>query len=151
MKTFLIVVGIVMLLVIVTIVGSVVSVGSWFAGRSVEVAQQQFDPQELLRKYEWFKDSRSQLDKKKADISIYQQRIASIDKKYEGRELPRVRAEQYMIWEQELSGIKASYNSLAADYNSQMAKFNWRFCNAGQLPQGATEVLPREYATYEER
>ena len=53
-----------------------------------------------------------------------------------------------MIWHSEVAGIKASYNSLAAEYNSQMAKFNWQFCNAGTLPQGATEVLPREHKPY---
>jgi hypothetical protein len=45
-------------------------------------------------------------------------------------------------------GIKASYRTLAAEYNAAMAKFNYRFANAGDLPEGATEPLPREFATY---
>ena len=32
--------------------------------------------------------------------------------------------------------------------NASMAKFNHRFTNAGDLPAGATYVLPREFRTY---
>lgn len=52
------------------------------------------------------------------------------------------------IWQAEVAGVKASYNSLAAEYNAQMAKINWRFCNRGQLFKGADEPLPREFALY---
>jgi hypothetical protein len=44
--------------------------------------------------------------------------------------------------------MKYSFNQLAADYNAQMAKINYAFCNVGQLPQGATTPLPREYKPY---
>jgi hypothetical protein len=57
--------------------------------------------------------------------------------------------EQYNTWQSEVSGVKAGYNTLAADYNAQMAKFNWSFANAGQLPKGADKPLPREYKPYE--
>lgn len=30
----------------------------------------------------------------------------------------------------------------------QMVKFNWRFCNAGTMPQGTGDPLPREYKPY---
>ncbi len=56
--------------------------------------------------------------------------------------------EQYNIWISEVSGIQASYNSLAAEYNGAMAKINYAFCNVGQLPKGAIEPLPREFKPY---
>lgn len=45
--------------------------------------------------------------------------------------------ELHAVLSGELSGIKASYNSLAAEYNSQMSKMNWRFTNIGELPADA--------------
>ena len=50
---------------------------------------------------------------------------------------------------QEVSGITAGLNALASEYNAQMAKWNWRFTNVGQLPKGATEALPREFKPYQ--
>ncbi len=63
---------------------------------------------------------------------------------------PRTDLEQYNLWTTELAGVIAAYNSLAAEYNAQMAKENWAFCNVGDLPAGATEPLPREFAAYME-
>jgi hypothetical protein len=51
-------------------------------------------------------------------------------------------------WNGELDGVKASYNDLAADYNSAMSKANVNFTNVGDLPKGASEPLPREVAPY---
>lgn len=113
-----------------------------------EVAIDEFGPKALLVKYEWFKDASAQLDKKNADIKVFEVRLKEIKNQFKDKEIPRHIYEQYMIWHSEVAGIKASYNSLAAEYNSQMAKFNWQFCNAGTLPQGATEVLPREHKPY---
>lgn len=126
-----------------------IGLASWFAGQAVETAKKELSPQELLRKYEWFKDASAQLDKKKADIGVYQsklKRYANVDP----LKVPRYIAEQMTVWEQELAGVKASYNDLAAEYNSQMAKFNWRFTNVGDLPAGESQVLPRAYRTYQD-
>jgi hypothetical protein len=49
----------------------------------------------------------------------------------------------------EISGMKASFNDLAAEYNAAMVKINFAFINVGQLPQGATEALPREFKPYQ--
>jgi hypothetical protein len=124
---------------------------SWFANDAIKVAKQEFSPTELLRKYEWFKDTAAQLDKKKADIAVYNVRLTSMKDDYEGtkrKDWDRTDKEQMSLWQGELAGVKSSFNGLAAEYNSQMAKANWSFCNAGSLPQGATEVLPREFAAY---
>ncbi len=119
-----------------------------YAGKVVSTAEEQIDPRTLLRRYEWFKDARAQLDKKRADIALYEQRLANTEGRYVGRDMPRHVFEQVGLWQTEMLGVKASYNSLAAEYNSQMSKINWRFTNVGQLPAGATEAMPREFTPY---
>jgi hypothetical protein len=125
---------------------NVISLPLWFASRSIDVIKQQVDPAELLRKYELFKDEAAQLDAKSASIRIKRKQIADM----KSLPLDRTNREQLMIWQQELGGMQYSYNSLAADYNAQMAKINYRFCNVGDLPQGATVPLPREFKPYQE-
>lgn len=122
----------------------------WFS-EGGRVAQREFGPEAFLRKYEWFKNAAAELDRKRADIEVFQARLSNLETQYVGvsrREWPRDEREQYNQWVAELTGLKSSYNGLAAEYNSQMAKFNWRFTNAGDLPEGATEPLPREFAPY---
>ena len=129
----------------------IASVFGWFA-EGAAVAREEFGPREALRKYEWFKDAAAQLDKKQADISIYEAQVAGYATDYgEDRKLwPRdVRTEAGQR-QAELLGVRASYNTLAAEYNAQMAKFNYRFANRGMLPEGAKEPLPREFRTYQE-
>ena len=124
----------------------------WFR-ESKQVAQEELGPKELLRKYEWFKNASSQLDKKQADIKVYQKRITTMSKDYVDlprNKWPREDREQYNLWQSEVAGIKASYNTLAAEYNSQMSKINWRFTNVGELPKGAETSLPREFKPYQE-
>jgi hypothetical protein len=147
MKTFLMVVGVFVLLGVLCVVGFVLNETGWFASRTVAVAQQQLDPAELLRKYELFKDESAQLDAKLASIKIEEKKVKAVEA-MPGKD--RTDREELMIWEQELDGMKYSYNQLAADYNAQMAKLNYRFCNVGDLPQGADTPLPREYKPYEE-
>lgn len=116
-----------------------------------DTAFKEFKPSELLRKYEYFKDVHAALDKKIADIKVYEVRINDLKESYKGvnrKDWARDDREQLSIWQSELAGIKASYNMLASEYNSAMVKFNYRFCNVGELPNGATEPLPREYAPY---
>lgn len=128
--------------------------GCQWANRAVVVAYEEIDPAVLLRKYAWFKDAAAQLDKKRADIKVYGQRLSRMEADYQGaarKDWARTDKEQMSVWQSEMVGVKASYNALAAEYNAQMAKINWCFCNVGQLPKGATEPLPREYAPYVEQ
>lgn len=120
---------------------------------AADVAHEEFGPRALLTKYEWFKDAAAQLDKKKADIKVYNSRLKLLVEAYDGAkrsEWTKEDREQHNLWSTEVAGVRASYNMLAAEYNSQMSKFNWQFTNAGQLPQGATEPLPREFKPYTE-
>lgn len=116
-----------------------------------ETAFKEFSPSALLEKYEYFKDMSAQLDKKTADIAVYEGKIKSLEQDYAGvkrSEWARDDREQLSIWKSEFDGVKASYNSLAAEYNSAMSKFNYAFCNVGTLPRGATVPLPREFKPY---
>lgn len=118
---------------------------------ATQVAKEEFGPRAMLTKYEWFKDAAASLDKKVADIKVYQSRIDSMKADYGNtprKEWDRTDKEQMSVWQAEVAGVIASFNGLAAEYNAQMAKFNWRFANAGDLPAGATEPLPREFKTY---
>lgn len=138
---------IVVCLVLTTVVCNVCEYG----GKVSKVVSEQIDPAALLKKYEWFKDASAQLNKKVADIQVYENRQKSLAKNYEGTkrsEWSREDREQSNLWETECAGVIASYNSLAAQYNSQMSKINYRFCNVGDLPKGASEPLPREFAEY---
>ncbi len=144
-------IGIKFLLPVILLFGAGAYFLGWF-GEAATVAREEFGPREMLRKYEWFKDASANLDKKKADIGVYEARIVGLEGDYEGTprsEWPRSDREQLNLWRTEVAGVRASYNGLAAEYNAQMAKFNWRFANAGDLPEGATVALPREYRTYE--
>lgn len=117
-----------------------------------QVVVEEIDPRELLRKYQWFKDAHAALDAKVASIRVYEQRETKLKQLYgnDASKWPRDVREEWALQASEVAGLVASYNTLAADYNAQMAKINWRFTNVGGLPQGATETLPREYAPYKE-
>ena len=132
---------------------SLLITGCRACNEAVDVAHEEFGPRELLRKYEWLKDAAAQLDKKKADIKVYKAGLTDLADTYEGVkriDWAKEDREHHNLLTQQVAGVRASYNDLAADYNSQMSKINWRFTNAGQLPEGATEPLPREFKPYEE-
>lgn len=136
--------------ILAAVIGGLGYIFGWF-GQAANVVQDEFGPKAMLEKYEWFKDAAAQLDKKQADIAVYEGRIKAMNetyKKLSRDKWPREDREQYNVWLSEIAGVKASYNSLAAEYNAQMAKFNWRFANAGELPKGADKPLPREYKPY---
>ena len=139
-------------LVVVIFLGVLIlgSILGWFE-EATQVAQKEFGPTALLQKYEWFKDASAQLDTKRADVEVYAGRMEAMEAVYKGKsraDWPREDREQHNVWTSEVAGVKASYNDLAAQYNAQMAKFNWRFANRGELPAGASEPLPREYKPY---
>lgn len=131
-----------------------ISTLSYFAGwmgDAADTAKKEFSASAMLKKYEWFKDASAQLDKKTADVSVYESRVKSLEEAYKGKDRTqwlRSDAEQYNVWQSEVAGVRASFNLLAAEYNSNMAKFNYSFSNIGDLPKGATTPLPREYKPY---
>lgn len=138
-------------LALVIAFGVVARVFNWF-GRAAQVVSQELDPGTLLKRYEWFKSASAQLDKKQADIDVYESRFKNLSADYNGQPRnawAREDREQFNVWQSEVAGIKASYNGLAAEYNSAMAKINYSFTNVGELPKGSDSPLPREYKPYE--
>lgn len=131
-------------------VGGVAYVAGWFT-EAAQVAQEEFGARAMLQKYEWFKSAAAQADANRASIQVYEARFAQLKAAYGGAPRSawsRDDREQANLWQQEVAGTIASYNNLAADYNAQMAKFNYRFANVGDLPAGATVPLPREFKPY---
>ncbi len=117
---------------------------------AVDVAHEEYGARAAVRKYEWFKDTAAQLQKKMADIEVYKQRISVMEKDYEGtkrKDWDRTDKEQKNQWHNELAGVRASYNGLAAEYNSNMSKANFRYANVGDVPAGS-EALPINFSAY---
>lgn len=129
------------------------AIGTIACDEAADVAHDEFGPRAALKKYEWFKDAAAALDAKVADIRVYEAKQKDLTDMYAGKprsEWPRDDREAYSINASELAGMKTSFNKLAADYNAQMAKFNWAFAEAGRLPAGASTPLPREFKSYVE-
>jgi len=111
----------------------------------------EFKASTLLKKYEYFKDVSAALDAKLATLGVYESRFEDLKEIYtdvKRRDWAREDREQYNQWQNEQAGIKASYNTLASEYNSGMSKFNYAFCNIGELPKRAITPLPRNYKPY---
>lgn len=115
-----------------------------------DAASRELGPSALLRKYEWFKNTAAKLDALDASIRTKEAEIKDMQDTYpeDKSKWDRIDKENYLLMRKELSGMKMTYNNLASEYNAQMAKANWRFCNAGGLPEGADRVLPREFRSY---
>lgn len=152
-RIFGVIVAVMVLGTTLGVVGCALGLIGGVATNTAAVIQKEFYPDALLRKYEWFKDASAALDKKSADMGVYDARLKSLSEQYVGVKRAawaRDDREQSSIWQSELAGIKASYNQLAAEYNAEMVKFNWRFTNVGDVPQGG-KPLPREYRPYVEQ
>lgn len=150
-KIVLGVVGLIGLFITINVVSGIFSFTGSMIQETKKLAVEELSPYVLLKKYSSFKDMYAVLSKKQSDIGIYEQRITSMTESYEGihrHKWDRTDKEQFNQWQSELVGIKASFNNLAAQYNAQMAKMNYRFTNVGMLPEGASNPLPREFAPY---
>ncbi len=99
----------------------IISIGwSWFSG-AASVAKREFGAEAGIKKYEWFKNASHELERKIVDINLYQKRVnVCYDKKQRN----------CGIIEEQLFGIKSSYNGLVASYNANSDKFNWTLFNA---------------------
>lgn len=112
-----------------------------YAQDASDTAYNQTKASTLLKRYEYFKDLAAAIDKKRADIAVYEAELCEVAASKEDQEYQRQRRT-------ELIGIAGIYNSLVADYNSAMAKANYNFTNIGDLPDSNLEPLPKEYQNY---
>ncbi len=90
---------------------SVIGYGLGWFSEAARVAQEEFGPRAALEKYEWFKNAAAQLEKKQADITVYEGRQKAMDETYQDlarQKWPREDREQYNIWASEVAGVKAS-------------------------------------------
>jgi hypothetical protein len=118
---------------------------------AAQVAQEELGPRALLAKYSWCKEAHAQLEKKQADIKVYQSGLKSLAEQYKG--VPRSKwaredIDAYNMDSTVVAGVIASYNDLAAQYNAKMVEVQFSFTNIGTLPRGADVPLPREVAPY---
>ena len=128
------------IVVLTVVVGGLGYAFGWF-GEAATVAQKELGPTATLKKYEWFKDASASLQKKQADIQVYTGRMTAMNETYKNlprQNWPREDREQYNVWSSEVAGAKAGYNTLAAEYNANMTKVNWRYA----------DTLPREFTPY---
>ncbi len=128
--------------------------GCRYVKNASDVAYDEFSARPLLKKYEWFKDASAKLDAKLASIKVAEGQLARLEKQHEGmarKDWPRTDLETHSLREQEVAGLKMSFNQLAAEYNARMVKENHAFCNVGDMPRGTTKPLPREYKEYLDR
>ena len=109
---------------------------------AADVAHEEFGARASLKKYEWFKDANASLAAKRADIQIYETRARACDTGSPHRD-ERQACRQA---EAEVTGLIASHNALAAEYNSASSKFNWGYAE-GNAPPGS-ENLPRTVKPY---
>jgi hypothetical protein len=115
----------------------------WFS-EAADVAQEEFGPEASIEKYEWFEDCAATLEEKGHTIHVYEQNIADMDSMYAGtprKDWDRLDKQQYNQWAMEITGLKASYNKVVAEYNAASAKFNWSLYNDTELPEHYDEYL----------
>jgi len=133
MKIYLRVVGIIIFLIIPTLF--IMNM----CGDAADTVKKEYSASAMLKKYEYFKDLSAAIDEKRATIDVYKSRLLMI-KDQEGFE--------YQQTTSEMIGIISMHNSLCAQYNSAMSKFNYAFCNRGDMPESNLEPLPREVKPY---
>lgn len=143
------------LLIGVSILSCVICVpATWLAGyvgEAASVAREELGPRALLKKYQWFKSASARLDAMQSNVVAREASSKALTASYEGvlrRDWSRSDSEAFHQVNSEVAGLKGAFNNLASDYNANMAKINFAFCNVGDLPKGADVPLPREYRTY---
>lgn len=120
------------------IIFSTIAYGLGWFGEAATVAKEEFGARSSLKKYEWFKDASETLQEKKQTIAVYEQNLTELKAEYEGTprtEWDRIDKQQFNQWNMEVAGLKASYNKVVKEYNSQSSKFNWSAYNTTELPE----------------
>ncbi len=115
------------------VLGTIGSGLSWF-GEGARVAKQEFGPQAMLHKYEWFVDQANAVKKMDQDVVIFKQRQVSTKTQYAGygndmSKWPLDVRVQYNTaigqTRDDLAAVISQRNNLVRDYNAASEKFNW--------------------------
>lgn len=145
MRTFGIIVAAILGFIVLSLGLRACGFASGWMDDAQKTAHKEFDASALLKKYEDFKNLSAAIDEKRSEIEMYQAEIADMEK-----EKSTDRDDKFYIQQRksELFGLISMHNSLCADYNSAMSKFNYRLCNKGDMPASNLEPLPREIKPY---
>jgi len=125
---------------------NILGTGAKMVNNGIDTAYNEFKPEAMLRKYEWFKDAAGQLTAKRNNLTVLSAKIKPL-RAMKRKDMDRQDKQDLALWESELAGLAMSYNNLVAEYNSQLSKFNWKPFK-GDLPIGAEQVLNENYALY---
>lgn len=104
----------------------------WF-GEGMQVAQEEFGPRAMLKKYEWFIDQANRIEKMDRDITLFKDRVVTTDKQYESYGDKQkwsldVRVQYNRAIETtqtDLLAVASQRNGLVQEYNAASEKFNW--------------------------
>ncbi len=135
----------------VSIVLGIVGFILFWPQQTAEVAKDKFGPQTAFANYEWFKDTAGMLRAQSDNIKNFELQQKQLEEQY--KDIPRAKwaREDREQWNENavtIADTKANYNLLVGQYNANMAKVNFKYTNAGDLPAGSDEVMQREYALY---
>lgn len=108
----------------------------FWVGGLFNVAHEEFSPKAMLHKYEWFKQQHTQMEQIKNMITRTEADAAQF-KEDNGKEMSKwdwaTKDEWYRL-SSVVRGYKEQYNSMAAEYNENSSKFNWKGFE-GEVPQ----------------
>ncbi len=120
-------------------------------GNGEKVVQQEFSPEAMLKKYEWFKNQSEFIKKAQQDITNLKAE-SNIKLQYEeenGKEhskwaplIQKSYLDDIEQNKQQKLSLLSNTNKLIADYNAQSAKFNWSgFKTKDDLPPVSFESI----------
>jgi hypothetical protein len=100
------------------------------------MVEDQYAPDAILHKYEWFKNQYNSIQQ--IGIRTEQSRLAIENYKQMMGDPSKwnfSQHEEFSRLSTIYSGYQSQYNALAAEYNSQSSKFNWDFARTNELPR----------------
>lgn len=143
-------VGVVLPLIVIF---GILGIALGWVGEGCGVAKDEFGAKASLKKYEWFIDQASRIDKMDADVALYAKRVQGVDEQYVstyGADKtawgPAVQL-QYnrdrTTARDDLTAIVSQRNNLVREYDAQSEKFNWEPFNAkSDRPQPRYDESP---------
>lgn len=109
-------------------------------------------PEVLLQKYEWCQKASFVLDKRKVRIDWLMAQQAEVEranaKKPESKWSTKTKRWYHALLS-EITDAKASHDSIAVRYNTEMEELQGRFTKNDSLPPGITAPLKRTYPLFQ--
>jgi len=115
------------------------------------VQQEEISATDLLATYRWCKETSVQLRDQQITIDSLNSQLTKMRDDHDNAPYIEWASEdqiQYATWQYERARVVDEYNSLAVEYNTQIAEVNFDFADANTLPPGISEPLPRFFRFY---